>query len=73
MCLALRSCKKGSDGFPLMKAIKCEYSGGLNSEHLNSQLIRNPNVSKFGFRMVPPFENQTIQNGRSSLGHFIKK
>ena len=62
-----------------------EYSGGSNSEHSNTESIRKPNVSKFGFRMVEkqngghfvrfsngqPFENRTFQNGRFSLDRFI--
>ena len=52
------------------------YSGGSNTEHSNSEPIRKPNVSKFGFRMVEssvfewsgPFENRTMD----SLGRFIK-
>ena len=28
------------------------YSGGSNSKHSNTESIRKPNVSKFGFRIV---------------------
>ena len=51
------------------------YSGGSNTDHSKTESIQNPNVSKFGFRMVEssvfewsgPFENRTM----ASLGRYI--
>ena len=54
------------------------YSGGSNTEHSNSESIRIPNISKFGFRMLKSsvfecsvFEWSKKQNGCSKLGRFM--
>ena len=51
--------------FECFQKLGVQYSGGSNTEHLNTESIQKPNVLKVGNRMV-----RTIQNPNKMAAMF---